>query len=182
MAAPTDLELLRAAEHRPEDFGVLFDRHARPLGRWILRQGVPAPEATELVSELFARAWAGRRRVKDERGGELGPWLHGIAANLVRSYHRKAHIESSARKKLGLPREAYLDESADERLDADREAAGVSGALEALPAEQGSAIRMRVIEERDYPEIARELAISEQTARKRVSAGLQRLRTKLERP
>ncbi|HEY3774967.1 MAG TPA: sigma factor-like helix-turn-helix DNA-binding protein [Solirubrobacteraceae bacterium] len=42
------------------------------------------------------------------------------------------------------------------------------------------ALRLRVVEERPYPEVARVLGISEQAARARVSRGLRSLRSVLE--
>jgi RNA polymerase sigma-70 factor, ECF subfamily len=46
--------------------------------------------------------------------------------------------------------------------------------------EQGDALRLRVIDERSYPEIAETLGVSEQAARARVSRGLRRLADALE--
>ncbi len=54
--------------------------------------------------------------------------------------------------------------------------------LDGLPAEQRDAIRARVLDERDYGEIARELRTSELVIRKRVSRGLAELRTHMEKP
>jgi RNA polymerase sigma-70 factor (ECF subfamily) len=50
----------------------------------------------------------------------------------------------------------------------------------ALPAAQRKAIVAHVLDERDYPEIARELRCSEAVVRKRVSRGLATLRAQLE--
>jgi RNA polymerase sigma-70 factor (ECF subfamily) len=57
------------------------------------------------------------------------------------------------------------------------------GALELvsdLPADQQEAIRARVIDERDYAEIAKDMRCSEAVVRKRVSRALGTLRTRLE--
>jgi RNA polymerase sigma-70 factor (ECF subfamily) len=48
-----------------------------------------------------------------------------------------------------------------------------------LPAGERAAVSARVIEERDYGEIARSLGCSEMVVRKRVSRGLARLRAGL---
>ena len=52
-------------------------------------------------------------------------------------------------------------------------------ALAKLPSEQRQAIEARVIGERNYTDIARELRCSEAVVRKRVSRGLRALRTRL---
>lgn len=48
--------------------------------------------------------------------------------------------------------------------------------LDALPAPQRDAVRRRVIDGRDYEELAREFACSELVVRQRVSRGLRTLR------
>jgi RNA polymerase sigma factor (sigma-70 family) len=50
---------------------------------------------------------------------------------------------------------------------------------EDLPGDQRAVIAARVIDERSYQEIARQLAVSEQTVRKRVSRALTALRRRL---
>jgi RNA polymerase sigma-70 factor (ECF subfamily) len=52
-------------------------------------------------------------------------------------------------------------------------------ALATLPADARSAVLARVVEERDYGEIAASLRCSEMVVRKRVSRGLQALRSEL---
>ena len=51
---------------------------------------------------------------------------------------------------------------------------------ESLPADQRDAVQARIVEERPYPEIARELRTSEMVVRKRVSRGLATLRERME--
>ncbi len=65
---------------------------------------------------------------------------------------------------------------------ADAELAQVDVALTALPEDQSTAVRARVVEERGYDEIATALRVSEPTARQRVSRGLAALRARLDDP
>jgi RNA polymerase sigma-70 factor (ECF subfamily) len=51
-----------------------------------------------------------------------------------------------------------------------------------LPADQQAAVRARVVDERDYADIAKDLRCSEQVVRQRVSRGLARLREQLGEP
>jgi RNA polymerase sigma factor (sigma-70 family) len=55
----------------------------------------------------------------------------------------------------------------------------VTEALEWLPANERDAVRARVIEDRDYHDIAGELECSESVVRQRVSRGLARARIRL---
>ncbi|MGH2913885.1 MAG: sigma factor-like helix-turn-helix DNA-binding protein [Solirubrobacteraceae bacterium] len=52
--------------------------------------------------------------------------------------------------------------------------------LARLPGDQADAVRRRVLDERAYGEIARELQTSELVIRKRISRGLARLRSEME--
>jgi DNA-directed RNA polymerase specialized sigma24 family protein len=52
--------------------------------------------------------------------------------------------------------------------------------LGGLPPHAREAVRARVVEERDYPDIARDLRCSEAIVRKRVSRGLKALRNQME--
>jgi RNA polymerase sigma factor (sigma-70 family) len=72
-----------------------------------------------------------------------------------------------------------LDDADLARVD---ELAGAGSALELmgrLPERQRVAVSSRVLEGRDYAEIARELECSEMVVRQRVSRGLKRLRAEL---
>ncbi len=51
--------------------------------------------------------------------------------------------------------------------------------VERLPPDQEAAVRARVIEKRDYDEIAKDLRCSEAVVRKRVSRGLAQMREEL---
>jgi RNA polymerase sigma-70 factor (ECF subfamily) len=54
--------------------------------------------------------------------------------------------------------------------------------MDALPAEQRDAVRARVVDGREYEEIADELRCSSSVVRQRVSRGLRAMRSKLEVP
>ncbi len=92
-------------------------------------------------------------------------------------------MEDSARRRLGCEPLAITDELL-ERI----EQLGSNGSvntlalplLEDLPRDQRLAIEGRVLEERDYSELAVTLSCSESVVRQRVSRGLRTLRRRLE--
>ena len=104
------------------------------------------------------------------------PWLAGIARHKARDSLRRGRAEERARRRLGIPRESIADADL-ERVD---ELAGAGTALlrmvDQLPEPQRVAVRARVIDEREYTDIASELGASEDTVRQRVSRGLSWLR------
>jgi RNA polymerase sigma-70 factor (ECF subfamily) len=128
--------------------------------------------ALDLVAETFARAYEGRGRF---RGRDPAPWLWGIARNVLHDAYRRGRAEQQALRRLDAQRLELTDEEC-RRIEelaglADLRAV-VAAALEDLSPEQRSAVRLRVVDELDYAQVAQRLGISEVTARARVSRGL----------
>src|SRR4051794_20413995 len=177
---PTDEELLaRAAAGDDDAFAVFYRRHLDPVVAF-LRRRVPAPEhAFDLAAETFAVV---ALQAADFRGeGAATAWLYGIARNLLRASLRRGYIEAGARRRLGT--EPTPLDDADLLAVEERAATGDAGlhaALAALPEPTRRALLARVVEEREYPEIAAELQCSEHVVRQRVHRGLAHMRANLE--
>jgi RNA polymerase sigma factor (sigma-70 family) len=173
----TDIELLRESLRRPDAFVEVCARHAGDLSGW-LRREVGAGIAEDLLAETFSRAWFRRRRFRDPGSGSAGPWLQGIAHNLVRDYRRRGAIEARALRRLGLPLSAdhAVYAETDERISAKAEYKGFESLVADLPAEQREALELRVIDDLGYAEIGERLAINAVTARTRVHRALKTLR------
>jgi RNA polymerase sigma factor (sigma-70 family) len=177
----SDAKLLEAATREAPAFSVLYDRHAAGIYRWARSTGLADADALDLVSELFARAWVSRKRFRDPGDGNAAPWLYGIARNLVASHRRHGSIEAKARARLRMPlADDDITDAIDARLDAIGRSPALEQALSSLPAVQQSALRLRVVNGLDYPEIARRLSCTETTARKWVSLGLRVARVHME--
>lgn len=83
-----DDELLAIAVTRPDVLGLIYERHAQQVFRYLARR-VGAPAAEDLLGEVFEAAVAARFRVRPHESGSALPWLYGIAANVVRSHLRR---------------------------------------------------------------------------------------------
>lgn len=162
-----------------DDIADLYDRHARTLLAFLARRTAEPEAAVDLLAETFAAAFSDRRRF---RGDDPLPWLYGIARHQLSGYFRRGRVERRALERLGVQRRALTDAEYDriEELASVRD--DVVAALASLTPEHREALRLRVVEERPYPEVARSLGISEQTARARVSRALRALRPQLEEP
>src|SRR3954471_14920228 len=101
VAMKTDAALLREARSDPAAFRELYERHARPVHGFHLRRTHDEHAALDLTAETFAQAWLGRARFRDEAGGSAGPWLFGIARNLLAQSVRRRAIELAACDRLG---------------------------------------------------------------------------------
>ena len=182
LTALTDAELLRRAAREPEAFLVVRERWAGVLHGWARRRTGDETQAADVVAETFAEALQHAGRFRDEVGGSAGPWLFGIAANVLRRAWRRAETEGRARGRLGRLEPDHVDpgyDAAERRADADALAPHLHAALADLPAEQREAVRLRVVEELSYDEVAARLACSNDAARLRVSRGLRRMRLRL---
>jgi RNA polymerase sigma-70 factor (ECF subfamily) len=104
----------------------------------------------------------------------------GIARNKLRESRRRGRVEDRARRRLAFEPEVLDD---DDLARVEELAAGaeppVLELVEQLPERQRDAVRSRVIDDREYGDVARELGCSELVARQRVSRGLARLRDQL---
>jgi RNA polymerase sigma factor (sigma-70 family) len=178
-ATPDDDALLLAAADDPEAFAQFYRRHVGGVIAYFRRRTGDAELAADLTAETFAAALAGRRRFAPERGAAAA-WLYGIARRQLVTLQRRGHVERRARRRMGMARIELTDEML-ERVEsiADAERARVDVALAALPGDQRDAVRARVLDDRDYDEIAAAHRVSEPTARQRVSRGLAALRTRM---
>ncbi len=170
-ARASDAELFRAGD--PDAFAEVYDRYVGQVFGWARAR--VGEHAADLTAEVFARAWLSRGRFRDEDDLPALPWLLGIGQNVLRASVRKRRVEDAARCRLGLPRLLVPDgnlDAVDERLSLSETA---RQALSSLPEGDLELLRLRVIEERSYRDIAVRLRCTPQAARLRVSRLLRQL-------
>jgi RNA polymerase sigma-70 factor (ECF subfamily) len=179
----SDAALLRASKTDAAPFRELYERYAQPVYGFYLRRTRDDHAALDLTAETFAQAWLARGRFRDEAAGSAGPWLFGIARNLLAQSVRRRTIELNACERLGilagLDREPVVVEPTD--AWADGLEAGLGDALDALPGGPRDAVELRIVEELDYEQVAARLGTTPGAARVRVTRGLGQLRQRLAR-
>jgi RNA polymerase sigma factor (sigma-70 family) len=173
-----DRELLRRTRAgEPDAFGTFYREHrAAVLG--FLRVRVRSAEvAADLMCETFTQALVAVHDSEHELPVVPIAWLLTIARNLLIDSSRRGRVEDSTRQRLAM----QPLELSDRDLDAIDQAASEADVLQllhdALPADQAQAFRARVLDDREYAEIARELKTSESVVRKKVSRARQQLRS-----
>lgn len=130
----------------------------------------------DLAAETFARALTDAARFDSARGPERA-WLFGIANHVLSAHHRRGHAERRARGRLGIRELAFTPDElarADEMLDA-RLGGSLAALVADLPAGEREAVLARVVQEREYEEIADATGMTPAAVRQRVSRGLRRL-------
>jgi RNA polymerase sigma factor (sigma-70 family) len=171
-----DSAVIAASEADPEVFGILFDRHAAALLRFLARRLDPG-DAEDLLSEVYRIAFE-RRGDYDPGRPSARPWLYGIAANLVarsgRDTARRLRATAAAAARPG-----YGDDPADRAVsavDAAARWAQVAAAVGQLAAPERAVLLLFAWEELSYEEIAAALDIPIGTVRSRLSRARSALR------
>jgi RNA polymerase sigma-70 factor (ECF subfamily) len=176
----TDGELLAAVVAGDgQAFASFYRRHLPIVVAFLLRETGDREVTADLTAEVFAAVFLVARRFRARGAGSARPWVLGIARNKLRESRRRGRIEDRARRRLAFEPEV-LDDDDLARVD-ELAAAGppVLELVEQLPESQRDAVVSRVVDQRDYGEVARQLNCSELVARQRVSRGLARLRDQL---
>ncbi len=171
--------LARIAAGDEDAFSAFYREHLDAVVAFFARRVGDRELAFDLTAETFAAVVSGAGAYRGDAPAVA--WLFGIARNKLRESLRRERVADEARRRLRL--EPLLVEDADLRRVEERTAAG-DGALERalaeLPESTREALLDRLVEERDYGEIAARLRCSEQVVRQRVHRGLKHLRAGLE--
>jgi len=183
------LQRLREATGREESFRILFDRFYWPLFRFFEHRGFSTEECQDLIQETFLRVYRGIEAFRGESRWEH--WLFRIAANTA----IKALRHRAAAKRTGqeMPLEG------DGEGDSPALAAGGSArtpeplrqllgmemrelltrAIEDLPPQMRRCVRLRVLQDLDYDEIAEILQLSPSTVKVQLFKARKRLQMEL---
>jgi RNA polymerase sigma factor (sigma-70 family) len=168
----SDEELLQIGLEDARALGVFYDRYEDAMLVFFRRASGRADLAADLTAEVFAAQF------RPELGSARS-WLFGIARHQLAQAWRRRRVEADARRRMGMEPIMLSDDDL-QRIDellCDRRSLTL---LAELPRDQRSAVIGRVLDERDYAELAGELECSEMVVRQRVSRGLRAMRSRLE--
>jgi RNA polymerase sigma factor (sigma-70 family) len=173
----TDGELLeRTRSGDREAFGVLYERRHELVLAFLLKRTRNPEVAMDLMAETFAAALIALADRPPAIAGSAAPWLVTIARNTLIDSYRRGRVESAARRRLAFEPVQISDSDIERVLRAAAETDLLLRLSKELPADQFEALRARILDERGYEEIARELECSEAVVRKRVSRAIATLR------
>lgn len=172
----TDAEIIVASVDEPDLFAVIFDRHYRAVYRFVVGAVGPS-DGPDLAAEVFARAFESRRRY-DPTHENAGPWLWGIASNLVNDYYRRRARQMRAYRRVFRPdlSDPGFDEEVVSRVAAEAERPRIASAMLQLRREEAEVVLLFTVGGMSYAEIAQSLGIPEGTVRSRLSRGRNHLR------
>lgn len=172
----TLLLLLADPNHQNWDRFVL--RYGPRIYRWLTLTDLQEADQADVYSEIFVKLVKHLPAFSYEKNkGLFRSWLKTLAKNAVfdmyKNNKRYGHLQ--ARMDDALDR-AWRQSGVEKLLDEDL----VYWAMQKLPEDQASVLRLRYVKDFTYEEIAKELGISAETARKRAERGRENLRVVLE--
>jgi RNA polymerase sigma-70 factor (ECF subfamily) len=171
----TDADVVARSLGDPAAFGLIYERYATTIYRYVLRRVGPA-DAEALMAETFRIAFE-RRATFDPTRPAARPWLYGIATNLIARHHRTEARRRRAVARLDVADATTADESdlVVDAVVAARLLPAVVDALQRLPEADRDALLLHVWERLSYDDVAAALGIPVGTVRSRIH----RARTKL---
>jgi RNA polymerase sigma factor (sigma-70 family) len=161
-----------------DDISRLYRDHARTLLIFLARRVYDPEVAMDLVAETYAAAFAVRDQFRGQDDADAVAWLYGIARHQLSRFYRRGKVERRALERLAVERRPLTDpeyERIEELAGIAELRAAAAEALERLSPDHREVVRLRVIEEKSYRDLARQLGISEQAARARLSRALREL-------
>lgn len=177
-SAHTAAPLLVRARDEPELFAEFYVAYYDQVLTFFARRVLDPETAFDLMAETFAAAFAGLPAFRGSSIGESQSWLWTIARNQLSRWIERGKVERRCMAELGIERVAMSAieyERVEELAAIDRFSGEIHAALARLSVDHRNAIRLRVVDELTYEEIAVRLAVSQQVVRARVSRGLREL-------
>nr|WP_323447382.1 RNA polymerase sigma factor [Streptomyces sp. YSPA8] len=156
--------------------GEVYDAHAQVLYRYALRVTGDWAEAEDVVSAAFLEAWRGREGLHPD-GGDLRPWLLGIATNIMRRNARARRRRDIALARV--PERGSIPDFADDlvgRLADTEQLRATHAALARLRRRDREVFTLVVWAGLDYTAAAEALGVPVGTVRSRLSRARGRLR------
>lgn len=141
-------------------FHEIYERYSKDVYRYSFWLSGSTQDADDLTSETFARAWAGRHKIRTET---VKAYLFAIARNLYLNQKRRANRKVELSHDLADPKPGP-DHVVENRLELDR----TLEAMQTLSEVDRTALLLRIQHEMPYDEIARILEIPLTTSKVKV--------------
>jgi RNA polymerase sigma factor (sigma-70 family) len=161
----TDAEIIAASRRDPARFAEIFDRHWGRIHRYCVSRAGSAGE--DVAAETFRVALDSCRRY-DRSRADAGPWLFGIATNLLRHDLRSQTRRTRALLRLHMHDEADLVERSLDRVEAQVLGPQLAAALGQLTPVYRDALLLHVWGDLTYEQVAEATHVSVGTVRSRI--------------
>ena len=161
---------------------VLIDRHARMVRRLAMNILSDRGDAEDVAQDVFVSVWNNREKwVQGE--AKFSTWLHRVTINRAIDRRRRQatpqpiEVITAVADALVCDDRSIQDDSLERREDID----ALKQEMQRLPKNQGRALQMFYLQERDVASMATEMGLTEQAIRSLLKRGRQALKTRMER-
>jgi RNA polymerase sigma factor (sigma-70 family) len=166
------------AREDPSTFADVYVEYHEQVLRFFARRTFDPETAFDLMAETFAELFAHIDGFRGETEEQGRAWMWTVARHQLYRWRERGIVERRSIERLGIPI-ASLGQVEYERIedlaDLQRVRPQLEQALDQLGSEQREALRLRVVEHREYDDIAQQCGASPQVIRARVSRGLRQL-------
>jgi RNA polymerase sigma factor (sigma-70 family) len=166
------------AREDPSTFADVYVEYHEQVLRFFARRTFDPETAFDLMAETFAELFAHIDGFRGETEEQGRAWMWTVARHQLYRWRERGIVERRSIERLGIPI-ATLGQVEYERIedlaDLQRVRPQLEQALDQLGSEQREALRLRVLEHREYDDIAQQCGASPQVIRARVSRGLRQL-------
>jgi RNA polymerase sigma-70 factor (ECF subfamily) len=171
-ARDDERDLVERAKRDPRQFGALYDRHFQQIYRFVYSRVREQTAAEDVTSEIFIKALKAMPRYQDT-GRPFAAWLYQIAVNAIADRYRTLRPSSPLEdfhdlSIAGPP----LEEEAAHRDEIRR----IWVLVEALPAQQKTALVLKFQEDMKIEDIALAMGKTAGAVKLLIHRGVSRLR------
>lgn len=166
------LWMLRVQRERDKEaFAALFDHFAPRLKGFVMRGGMPAAQAEEVIQDVMLTVWRKAGQFDPHRA-QVSAWIYQIARNrqidLIRKEARPVPEE--------LKEDPGAEEDASQILAIEQESEKLKQALQRLSKDQREIVEKAYLGELTHQEIQKQTGLPLGTIKSRIRLGLERLR------
>jgi RNA polymerase sigma-70 factor (ECF subfamily) len=184
LALEPDAQLMLAVRAGDDtSFGLLLERHRRPVVHFLYRMVQNQGVAEELAQEVFLRVY--RSRESYEPTAKFTTWLFRIATHVALNSIRDGKKERNSQS-LDQPGADGMERQVEDQspnsetlLLRDVRKQEIRSAIDALPEKQRAAVLMHKFEGFDYAQIARALGSTESAVKSLLFRAYETLRARL---
>lgn len=170
-----EASLIKAARSDPAVFNQLYIAHVRPIYRYIFSKVGEVRQAEDLTAQVFLAALESLPRYRHD--GHFAAWLFSIARNKVVDHYRSQRPETPIENTNVV---SDLKGDPLSTLIQDEEAQRISTLIHRLDEQDQELLRLRVVAELNFGEIARLINSNMEATKKRFYRLLAHLRQQLE--
>lgn len=171
LSAQTQWMLAVRDQRDKQAFGQLFDHYAPRLKGFVMKGGIGAAQAEDIVQDALLKVWQ-RAEQFDPTRAQVSSWIYQIVRNQTVDFVRKDKRPVPEE----LTREPDPEPDAADALALEQESNVLRSALQALPEDQRHMIERAYLGELSHSQIQTETGLPLGTIKSRIRLALERLR------